>query len=475
MKNTIKTYNFNSAYSIRLVLILFTAILYSCSPSEEESLQPEKVTFSFNVSDIAGGRATADDLPEGTSLLISLVDNAGNTVLTHHEINLLNIGGSYISEPLELAPGRYALSDFMLVNESSTVLYATPQKNAPLAKLVTHSLPYNISVSRNKVANVDMEVIDAQVNSPADLGYASFEINIVHPLRISVFVPTEGGVALTEATARIYDNNGEEVYTYELGAKMNLLSFKGDASTTYKLTINKNYYTRYVRQFTYNELMAELGDKPLDVVLQRPVLFSLSADAETKLGYNASGTLYLDWSTGYGTEQWDLVFDEENAGAEFANQVDLSPREHAEEVPYTSLDIYGDLNIISSVAQNRGEELDLTYLTSLQELSLWNNTSETLDLSHNSQMFRLNFSNLPNLHTLKLGEHRISSVNLDGDIQIVDDLLSKVYNNAIQKNITHGDIYLSTDQVIEDVTRTKLRQLRDEYQWSVIINDEEGL
>src|ERR1044071_9093790 len=95
-----------------LSLLLFTALLYSCA--EKEDIQKEQVSFSITplVDDEAG--RTLADLPVGTSLLISVTDAAGNAVLTRHSINLLHLGGSIITDPITLPPGRYSLTDFML-------------------------------------------------------------------------------------------------------------------------------------------------------------------------------------------------------------------------------------------------------------------------------------------------------------------------------------------------------------------------
>lgn len=53
---------------------------------------------------------------------------------------MLNIGGAIISKLIELIPGSYKLTDFMLVDASDEVLFATPRKGSPMAMYVKNSL-----------------------------------------------------------------------------------------------------------------------------------------------------------------------------------------------------------------------------------------------------------------------------------------------------------------------------------------------
>ena len=64
-----------------LILMLFaTAFIYACTEVvDNANVQSQKVGFSFTVASDPSGRV-AEDLPSGTSLLISLVDNMDSPV-----------------------------------------------------------------------------------------------------------------------------------------------------------------------------------------------------------------------------------------------------------------------------------------------------------------------------------------------------------------------------------------------------------
>lgn len=147
-------------------------------------------------------------------------------------------------EPLEFDLGRYNVTDFLIAS-GSEILYAVPKKNTPLAPLVVRPLPYSFNVLKGKLTNVAMEVVSTKGYAPKDFGYAAFNIEVVNPLSVTVFTSKGGETKLASAEAFLYDAEDKLIKTYDLGAKVNLLSFKGDVDASYKLVVRKPGYSLY--------------------------------------------------------------------------------------------------------------------------------------------------------------------------------------------------------------------------------------
>lgn len=452
-----------------VLIALLTAMLYSCS--EKEDLQTEKISFSIQVasSGIDGGRTAALNLPVGASLLISLTDDQGNAVLTRHRINLLQLGNSYITDPLVLAPGRYALTDFMVVNDSSEILFATPLKNSKLSKVVSHPLPYKFVVSRNNVANVEMEVVDATLNQPQDFGYVAFDINVVNPLSISVFRKAGDKVVLTEAKAYIYDESGNgNIQTFDLNATINLLSFNGNPSSTYTLIIEKVGHVNFYKEFTYSSLIAELGDNPLKVILEPTPVPAIKywGEAETViLEFNASGDVYVDYGNGESeSRELNYVVDGEPSAT---NWIALSDNA-LPLIESNPVQITGDLDVITAFWIHRGYNVDLSALNSLNKVVVEECAMETLDLTSNTTINSLFLSDNSINNLILPSQHNINDLFLGYDDSYRDMVIANVYNNAVAKNITGGNVYIyySTEPLSEEA-QNQLDDLINTYQWTV--------
>ena len=452
-----------------LVTFLISACFQSCN---EESLAPgtEKIQFSFSVNpkENSGGRTTSD-LPEGVTLLISLADQAGNAVFTHHRLNILRLGDTYISAPLELTRGNYKVTDFMLVDASSEVLYATPHRGSPLAKVVKHPLPRSFGVGVNSVKNVPMEVIDVQEAAPEDFGYASFQIALVHPWRISVFVFKDGKLSLTDANAYLLQE-GIEQFEFSLNPRINLLGFKGDPEANYELVVTKEGYQEYRRDFHYNDLIEELDGKPLSVILKaerdnEPALTIMPA--EEYYGFFVDFTfpfnLTIDWGDG---ESEEFNFNEDNLPYPFFG----FSHQYEGDLLYP-ITVTGDLNKIFHFSIDADvTDINLEDLTELVELSVYAANIETLDLSHNNKLRRLDLSR-GFVKNVDLGaEHDIRSVVVDRTFQTenIDALIDNIFHHATSKEITGGSFYLLNPALEpSDASLEKLNELQNDYDWTV--------
>jgi hypothetical protein len=454
-----------------LSLVSLLTMFLQCSEEPAVESGNEKVQFTVSISsqDVSGGRAK-EDLPHGVSLLISINNSSGSPVLTHHPINLLHMGDGYITEPLELKPGKYSITDFLIVREPE-ILFATPKYGSPLASAVTRSLPSNFSVGKNSVSNIDMQVVSTKEKDPESFGYVSFTVDVVSPLQISVLLEENENVSFTTAQADIYDDENL-LHTYSLGAKVNTIGFSEDPEKTYFLSIHKDGYGFYERYFTYNELLQELDTKPLKVVLRPTVEVEfISIDgANESLGLSIEGEGRIR-IMGYG---------------DFNGSHDL-PVEFTDvflpDGNYT-IQITGDLDRITnfeSFGYNSGirKMTGLQHMTALKRLRPGMYLRNELDLRHNKNLTGLeihidNTDNilLPETHAIR-GFVIITGPNIT--TPELDRMVGSIYRNAIEKTILHGTMEFNTSNSPppSPETLSKMVELRDFYGWNINLSDYE--
>lgn len=452
-----------------LFAFLFLFALTRCTDENEKSLQPEKVQFSFRLSpsDASNGRTSGTELPPGTSLLLSIENAAGNPVLTQHPVSILALGDGYITTPLDLGPGKYTIVDFLLVDALNQILFSTPLKGSPLAKLVENSLPYSFHVSKNKVSNIPMEVISTNAQTPEAFGYVSFPISIVNPLSIAVFAAGNGEIVLTEAVLEISNNMGES-YLFNLDDKVNTIPFKGDAAGTYTLEVRKDGYETYSREFTYSELLEELNGSPFEVILQIEEALVITANGTESqfafwLFFNLEGSVTINWGDGSPTEVINF--------AEFTEEFNYAYRSREYEGEgIQTIRVTGDLDQITQVASASGGITGIYthYLPGLQVISVDDGIIDKLDLSKNFNLTALNFYN-STINTIVFPvNHNVKDIySLESDVPI-NDIVDHVYNNALTEDIQDGNfLYYEEFSELTPSSANKLQYLQDNLGWSV--------
>jgi hypothetical protein len=441
-----------------LVRLAFLPVLFiSCSDEEGQNTKKEQIQFTFDIAspESSSGR-TDTELPAGAVLHVTITKD-GTTTSQSFELALLKMGDGVITEPIEIVPGRYAISDFM-IRVGSEIIYATPKRGSPLTAAVEHSLPYNFSVGKNSISNVRMQVVNTAGNEPSAFGYVAFNIDLINPLPITVMELTGNGYTFVDAEARILFY-GTIVDSKMLQAKPNIISFNNDPEETYTLEIHKDGFNAYSREFTYSSLIAELNGKPLVVVLTRPALdirikvFGNEEDFKFELG--GTGQVTLSGAGSY-SGTYTLPLDYEN----FV----LPPGVH-------DIKVTGDLDqieVLNSFGYNTGilYVTGFEYLPSLKQFSPGMYYNEALDLSHNSRLEHVDLAMVQVASLILPAEHNISTFLLmtypRPDVHTVDYIVGNIAQNAINKSITNGRLHLSlTEDPSSDLTNMWLGELQD--------------
>lgn len=458
-------------------MMLMMGILLQCT-DESITVSPEKVQFSCTQIGInqSGGRIESNEIP--TAVLLTLTTGTGDPVFVNKKINLLQMGDFYLTQPIELLPGNYKITDFMLIKDSTTILYAVPKSGTRLAPAVNHPLPYTINVQKGRVTNVALDVIAVAQQAPEDFGYASFAIHVVNPIWISVFTLTDEKETLATATAYIVKEN-DTLKTYSLDAKINLIAFTGNIHYTYKLIVSKSGYNPYIKTFTYEELTGNLGGNPLMVRLMPAFTMEtyVSAPREISFRLNGSGSLYINWGDGTSTS--------------FQTKPEESPWDELihsyTEAGTFLISITGELDKITSFTLIYEtavmDKINFQSLTELSSISfgITPRGPKVIDLRHNTKLESVSVINIANQEDLLLPEeNHIRSIAITGpnlfSTSDVDAIVNNIYANASMHNERNGTFLIQkswidvSDELVGPPTSSsiqKLKELRDLYNWLI--------
>jgi hypothetical protein len=456
-----------------LIVPLLFFLLQRCSNDEELTPAKSKVSFSLNAL-MDAGRTQSSELTNATAVLLSLETTNGDPVLTNQRINLLSFGESFVTEPLELEPGTYSIAAFLLVNDSSDVLFATPVAGSPLAQIVKHPLQVSFHVSAGKSVSVAMEVVPVDAYTPEEFGYVSFSINVVRPLPISVFAIGKTA-KLSSATAYIIKDI-DTLATLGLGAKVNVIPFKLDIDETYTLVIIKDGYSRFTRNFIYNDLIEELNGSALKVYLNEALTFTLKTtfgeynpEWSVVIGSLEGADVMVDW--GDGTSQAVTI------GA--SDYGDTFQRQYPNATASYFVTITGEINKITLWDSNPSEatygKINFEHLPELRMVNFFVGGSGTLDLTHNYKIKHIVFGG----NKLLLPQHHdLSIVVIYGEALApsLDNIIQNVAENAIAKTITGGIFQYSENPDSDSeiglgtpsaASISLLETLAYAYQWSI--------
>ncbi len=166
---------------IKLLVVSFIMLLFSCSADEDNKPDLSKGTINFKF-DIAGNFKSADNMVterEPKSIYISLKDAEQGYVYNLHKIPLIKFGDEYITEQIELVPGSYTIEDFIVVDKEDSAMYIIPKSGSEFEALVSNPLPFGFEVTPKNTSSLILEVIPTNLGEPVEYGYAEFSFIVV--------------------------------------------------------------------------------------------------------------------------------------------------------------------------------------------------------------------------------------------------------------------------------------------------------
>jgi hypothetical protein len=256
---------------LALLLVTFTTV-YACQNNEVE---PEKLSGSvqFSLGEIESGTrgsaAQEDGLQDARAILITIIDDQGNPVYSQKQIKVFNFSGTMVGEPISLNAGNYQLTEFLVLDDQGTVIYATPIAGSEYEHLVNDPLPIDFTISADETIQVSPEVVDVATFSPEAFGYASFRFTLVEHFNflIAAFVYDSNtqGLILSSANLTIYELGTDNILlSTTLGNQTNTIAVRDGFD--YRFVVEKDGFITSDVNFTNAELKSHTSE-PLKVIL----------------------------------------------------------------------------------------------------------------------------------------------------------------------------------------------------------------
>ena len=464
-------------------IIVFLAILLlfqQCSQNDPiENQSKPKITFSLSSPTLSSGRIKSGGITGVSRVVISLTTSSGEEVMTRQRINVSAFGDGFITDPVELEAGHYKVADFFLVDDTGSVLYASPHKGSFLGKLLKHPLNQEFAVVRNKNTNLDVEVVSVEGMSPEDFGYKSFSIKALEFFALSVHIITNGKPAFTKAEAFVLKGS-DTLSANNLSAGINLIKFNSDVNDTCELVVIKDGYGRYMQKFTLAALKASLNNKPLSITLQPAFTFRFINNGFSMEDFDGFASLLFD------TEVRTLyTLDWGDGTIEEFSQLGESSTYHY--YPYGKeyfVSITGEIGKLTGFSIDPSiwsvYNLNVNALSGLKSLNFYlAGPQDKLDLRYNTLLENLTPSGdtliLPkvnNLRSIYLNQF-MGCIQRGQLAQIVDN----IHKNAVAHNTYNGRFFYSDTAYDPDPESTwsgnqkfmnQLRELQDKYHWWVL-------
>ena len=454
---------------IRLSPVLLAAFLFQFC-SQEDPIAPVsqtvQLTFALDANQIT-------ELPAGSTVMVTITTPSGGSVLSDHILAISRSDNGFETEPLELEPREYVITEFLVVH-NDLALYVTPKAASEFAQNVVMPLSYAFSLPEDK--EVTLGVVPTGSEKAEKFGYRSFRVKDSSQWKIMVFTRENG--ALQSTAAWVYLIRPGIGYGTQVQPGMNTLAFEGDAEQTYTLLVEKAGYVTYTTDFVYNDIRGN-SNKPFKVILDRVPdegAFTISppngqGEFTYRLGLRGSGSLTIDW--GDGTVE-TLNFSPDGTGGD---ESFLTPLHVYESVSPAydgwKITVTGDLEnvFLLETISVYANDIDLRNLTGLQDITLYGlPINGLLDLSSNVQLESVRLEatyaweiRLPASHAI----HDVFLSDLDGVLSesVVDRFIDNIYKNAVANDITSGTMTILGPFALSGESAEKIRQLVDDYGW----------
>ncbi|UCH13871.1 MAG: LamG domain-containing protein [Bacteroidales bacterium] len=182
------------------ISILIVSLTLSCSNKDVEQGDLSKGELSLKFSLASEVKSTdVEDIIKcvPAAIYISIKDSDSKFIINTKKIALIKIGDEYITEHIELTEGIYTIEDFIVVDDTDSVLYLTPKVNSEFQDLVENPLPVTFEIFADNITNLVLEVIPANIGNPVQFGYATFSFTIVNTLEkgLVVHFPFDGDIS----------------------------------------------------------------------------------------------------------------------------------------------------------------------------------------------------------------------------------------------------------------------------------------
>ncbi len=203
-------------------------------------------------------------------VVISVINEKGETVLDHERLELYNFSGHWITKEIKLKAGQFEVVKFLVVDGEGNVLLAAPVTGSPMAYLVDDPLPLPFVIRKNQTSRVAPEVLVVNNEPPEAFGYATFGVNVVRTLDffVAVYIDDPRIMAPTRFTDAkltvIIDSLWR--HSFKLEAKVNRVTVR-DNRWEYILVVYKEGFAPKKLVVSREKLLNTSPENPLTIGL----------------------------------------------------------------------------------------------------------------------------------------------------------------------------------------------------------------
>jgi hypothetical protein len=466
-----------------LSILACATLFLSCQDEEKSPAKPGDVRFTIRSRPIdKNGRRATLVLPHEGTLHLTVLKANGDVVFDLKEIPFTILGDYVVTEPVLLAPGDYAVTQFVISSEDDGT-YAAPIEGSPVAAWVDDPLPIPFTVSNDALTNVSVQVLpfNDELYTPEDFGYVSFGVSLVpYPyFKLAVFRPSPDGPVADPAHAYVLDG-ADTLMSKALPPGTHQIAFVGNRSKAYTLVLEDETFGVYAQSFVLDSLLTRLQGEPW-VVMMKPAVTIVSDD---NIGWNFMGMHLEGWRGSVSVDWGDGLHDVFGSGGmDYSNDAS----HEYETIKHRVVSITGDLEEFTTLAIYSWAGIRRLHLEHAP--SLWNvNISSTrgtptvLDLRKNTQIMAISLSSDTDFQSIDLPETNhlsyVGITNVPFTSDGLNTLIHAVYTSAVARGLHGGRLDVdrredgasaSVDFVAPPSAQAleELRILREEYQWYI--------
>lgn len=271
-----KTVFYTSGLAFMLVILVLA--FSSCERPFEKTNEAGNLRFSLQMDELQNMmKSSSMDTSNYMTyhLLISVMNQDSILIMDKELIPMYQFSNRFISEQIELETGTYFLSEFMVINPQSEVIFATPRNGSVLSHLVQKPLPIAFSILSGTSKTLQVEVVPVGNYVPEDFGYISFGVQVVKPLTFYTAVVFDNPMIMAPglyvpAQIGIHGSDGWD-YSFKIEAKITQLVIRA---------ANGNYEFR-VNAAGHNTSLTVPIDRLMNTSAKSPLIISIGNDTMT--------------------------------------------------------------------------------------------------------------------------------------------------------------------------------------------------
>lgn len=206
---------------ISFLLLVSVLFFYSCQQDDATVKQESGVEFTLLSGQVPGdngSRINDGHLPPIVEPGLcdmkyadyAIVSIGGNS----YEVNIQEWGGDFKTTLIELPPGNYEVTSFVVYDEDDNPIFATPQEESEFGKFVSFPLPYEFTVEKYYKLENEIDVLCVEEYTPPEFGFKFWDISLKRVKHLCIFAnycDPEEGHKVADLQAYVFADDNEDM------------------------------------------------------------------------------------------------------------------------------------------------------------------------------------------------------------------------------------------------------------------------